>query len=115
MKPIPKKLLIHSADVYEETKDGKGWDGTELKQIGTLSTIRIEPSSKIVRDKNNLEIQLAATLFFDCKHSRNTSGKLEEDLIIDFQGLKHRIVSIEPLYDERKLHHYEIGMVRYAV
>ena len=40
---------------------------------------------------------------------------MKEDLIVDFQGQKHRIVSVEPLYDENKLHHYEIGMVRYAV
>lgn len=114
MRAIPKKLLIHSADVYQEAKMGSGWDGAALEMAGRLSHVRIEPSSRIVRDKNNREQQLAATLFFDCKNSSSTAGDLKEDLIVDFQRQKHRIVSVEPLYDGRKLHHYEIGMVRYA-
>lgn len=114
MKAIPKKLLIHAATVYQETKTGSGWNGTTLELTGQLTHVRIEPSSRVVRDKNNREQQLAATLFFDCRNSQNTAGDLKEDLIVDFQGQKHRIVSVEPLYDENKLHHYEIGMVRYA-
>ena len=114
MMAIPKKLLIHSAAVYQEAKTGSGWNGATMKLIGQLTHVRIEPSSRVVRDKNNREQQLAATLFFDCKNSQNTAGALKEDLIVDFQGQKHRIVSVEPLYDENKLHHYEIGMVRYA-
>ena len=113
MRAIPKKLLIHTAAVYQETKTGSGWNGATLERIGQLMHVRIEPSSRVVRDKNNREQQLAATLFFDCRNSQNTAGDLKEDLIVDFQGQKHRIVSVEPLYDGRKLHHYEIGMVRY--
>lgn len=114
MKAIPRMMLIHSATVYQETKTGSGWNGTTLELIGQLTHVRIEPSSQVVRDKNNREQQLAATLFFDCRNSQSTAGDLKEDLIVDFQGQKHRIVSVEPLYDEKRLHHYEIGMVRYA-
>ena len=114
MRAIPKKLLIHTAAVYQDTKTGSGWNGATLERIGQLMHVRIEPSSRVVRDKNNREQQLAATLFFDCRNSQNTAGDLKEDLIVDFQGQKHRIVSVEPLCDENKLHHYEIGMVRYA-
>lgn len=114
MRAIPKKLLTHSADVYQESKTGSGWDGAALEMIGRLAHVHMEPSSKVVRDKNNCEQQLAATLFFDCRNSQSTAGELKEDLIVDFQGQKHRVVSVEPLYDGRKLHHYEIGMVRYA-
>ena len=114
MRAIPKKLLIHAATVYQESKTGSGWSGTALELIGQLTHVRIEPSSRVVRDKNNREIQLAATLFYDCKNSQSTAGDLKEDLIIDFQGSMHRIVSVDPLYDARQLHHYEIGMVRYA-
>lgn len=114
MMAIPKKLLIHSAAVYQEAKTGSGWNGATMKLIGQLTHVRIEPSSRVVRDKNNREQQLAATLFFDCKNSRNTANELQEDLIADFGGDKYRIVSVEPLYDRRRLHHYELGMVRYA-
>ena len=64
MRAIPKKLLIHTAAVYQETKTGSGWNGATLERIGQLMHVRIEPSSRVVRDKNNREQQLAATLFF---------------------------------------------------
>lgn len=112
MKPIPKCLLIHSAKVSEEKAGGWGSSGLQLLEM--FEDIRIEPSSKIVRDKNNKEVQLAATLFFDCKNSKGSTDNLKEDRIVDFQGDKYRIVAVEPLYDRKKLHHYEIGMVRYA-
>lgn len=79
-----------------------------------LSKVRIEPSRQIVRDKNNSEIQLAATLFYDCRNSRPVGINFKVDQIIDFNGQKHQIKTIEPLYDNLKLHHYEIGMVRYG-
>lgn len=113
MRAILKSLLIHSAEVYREGKT-KDWDGKKLESVGKLSYIRIEPSSRVVRDKNNMEIQLAATLFYCCRNSQNTSGELREDQVLDFQNDKYRIVFVEPLYDGRKLHHYEVGLVRYA-
>ncbi len=113
MKAIPKSLLSHQASVYRETETGQ-WGGGNLELMGNLVRIRIEPSSRVVRDKNDREMQLSAVLFVDCKNSLNTAGTLEEDLILDFQGTRYRIVSVEPLYDEKRLHHYEIGMVRYA-
>ena len=112
MRPIPKHMLIHSAEISKEVSGDWGTSG--LERLGTLTRIRIESSSKVVRDKNNKELQLAATLFFDCKNSKGNAGLLKEDHIVDFQGDKYRIVAVEPLTDRRKLHHYEAGMVKYA-
>ena len=110
MKPIPKKLLIHTIVLYEKTSIDK-WGSEKLDNGEVLS---IEPSRQIVRDKNNSEIQLAATLFYDCRNSRPVGINFKVDQIIDFNGQKHQIKTIEPLYDNLKLHHYEIGMVRYG-
>lgn len=112
MRPIPRRLLIHSV-VYVPPKSKDPWGKVTPGQETELRFVRIEPSSKIVRDKNNAEIQLAATLFFDCKNS-NPKVEFQEDDIIIFNGQKHRIALIEPLYDEGKLHHYEIGLIRHA-
>ena len=112
MRPIPKSMLIHSVEIFEE-KAGD-WGPSDLQSLGMLEPVRIEPSSRVVRDKNNMEVQLAATLFFDCKNSAGNTDDLKEDRIIDFQGDRYRIISVEPLYGRQKLHHYEIGMVRYA-
>lgn len=112
MRAIPKSLLIHHASLLQEIP-GK-WGSEGLQRKAELEHIRIETSSKIVRDKNNAEQQLSAMLFFDCRNSSPRDLQFQEDQIVDFHGVKHRIVSIEPMYDNRKLHHYEIGMVRYA-
>ena len=107
MKPISKKLLIHTVTLYKKISTDK-WGSEKLDTGQTLSNIRIEPSKQIIRDKNNAEVQLAATLFYDCRNSRPS------DVSIDFNGQKHQIKTVEPLYDNSKLHHYEIGMVRYG-
>lgn len=69
MKPIPKKLLIHTIMLYEKTSIDK-WGSEKLDDGQVLTKVRIEPSNQIVRDKNNSEIQLAATLFYDCRNSQ---------------------------------------------
>ena len=46
-----------------------GWTASDPEILTELKNIRIEPSSKVIRDKNNVEWQLAAVLFFDCKNS----------------------------------------------
>ncbi len=111
MKAIPKSLLIHTVNMYKnENKDkwGKGEENLDT----VISLVRFEPSSKIVRTVNNAEIQLSATLIYDCRNSRPKNIQFGLDDIITFNGEKHRIQLIEPLYDGNKLHHIEIGLVK---
>ena len=112
MKPIPKRLLVHTVILGKLAKGRWGEETITDKQ--KLSFVRMEPSSKIVRDKNNAEIQLAATLFYDCRNSQPRGVKFVEDEIVIFNGQKHKIQTVEPLYDEKKLHHYELGLIRHA-
>ena len=113
MRQIPKRLLIHSADYYKKpVKDRWGKEGEPNKTL--LSFVRIEPSSTITRDKNNQEIKLSAVLFYDCKNSRPRGLKIAEDDVIIFNGQQLKVVSVDPCYDEGRLHHYEIGLVRHA-
>ena len=84
-----------------------------MEEFG-INFVRMEPSSKVIKDKNNNEIQLAATLFFDCRNSKPKNILFEEGDTIIFNKQKHKIQLIEPLFDEKKLHHYEIGLVRQA-
>lgn len=90
------------------------WGKEELDEGVKLKYVRMEPSSKIVRDKNGAEVQLAATLFYDCYNSRPAKVEFREDDIVLFNGQKHKVQAIEPLYDGRKLHHYEMGLIKHA-
>lgn len=95
-------------------KEEDRWGTESLADETELKYIRIEPSGKVVRDKNGAEIQLAATLFYDCRNSCPGGILFSVDDIIIFNGQKHAVQMVEPLYDRRKLHHYELGLIRHA-
>lgn len=113
MMAIPKKLLIHTVRL-QRIIDKDRWGESKKNSGLTLEKVRVEPSNRIVRDKNSAEVQLAAILFYDCKNSVPKNFAFNEDDIILFNGQKLRVQVIEPLYDENKLHHYELGLIKYA-
>lgn len=111
MRPIPKSLLIHTVTLHKKINKDK-WGKGELDQGTELTYVRMEPSGKIVRDKNNAEIQLVAILFYDCKNSRPKDVVFKVDDLIAFNGVMHRVEVVEPMYDDKRLHHYELGLVK---
>lgn len=113
MRAIPKKLLIHTAQLQRITSKDR-WGEGKTDDVAKLEKVRIEPSNRIVRDKNSAEVQLAATLFYDCKNSVPRDFVFKEDDIIVFNEQKLRVQLIEPLYDGDKLHHYELGLIKHA-
>nr|DAG52942.1 MAG TPA: Minor capsid protein [Caudoviricetes sp.]DAP77544.1 MAG TPA: Minor capsid protein [Caudoviricetes sp.] len=113
MRSIPNRLLIHTVSYHTQPQSDR-W-GVESVDAGiTLQRVRLEPSKKIVRDINNAEIQLSATMFYDCKNSYPRGIEFHVDDLINFDGKQYSIKIIEPLYDEDRLHHYELGLIRHA-
>lgn len=111
IRPIPKSLLIH--DIQLQTITGQdAWGKAKYSAPQEIKRVRVEPSSRVVRDKNNQEIQLAATIIHDCKNS--SAAEYHVDQIVTFKNETYRIETVEPLYDDRRLHHVEVGMIRYA-
>lgn len=113
MRPIPKKLLIHTV-THARIEDSSRWEEGELTNQKELKYVRMEPSSKVVRDKNNAEVQLSSTLFYDCKNSWPRGIEFVVDGVILFDGQKYAIQLVEPLYDGQRLHHYEVGLIKHA-
>ena len=113
IRPIPKRLLNHTVNrhkVAEKDRMGKVILDTGI----TIKHVRIEPSSKVIRDKSGAEIQLAATMFYDCRNSEPRNVQFAVDDIINFSGQCFSVQAVEPLYDNNRLHHYELGMIRHA-
>nr|WP_275891440.1 putative minor capsid protein [Ruminococcus sp. OA3] len=106
-------MLIHAVTHAIEGEEDR-WGNTELVGEQMLTHVRLEPSSKVVRDKSGAEIQLAATLFYDCRNSRPQGITFAVNDIIIFNTQKLRVMLAEPLYDGEKLHHYELGLISYA-
>ena len=114
---IPKRLLIHNAELINEF--GDEWAVTESISA-PLEHIRIEPSRSVVRDVKSQEVTLNALLFFDCTNSRCTIPFALEGETVDgkvllaqrakFGGRTYTVKTIEPIYDDKRLHHYEVGL-----
>ncbi|MFQ7869258.1 MAG: putative minor capsid protein [Coprococcus phoceensis] len=113
IRAIPKSLLNHTV-THAKIKDADRWGTEQITNNKTVKNVRLEPSTKVVRDKNNAEVQLAATLFYDCKNSSPRGVVFKTDDIIIFNGEMFKVQTIEPLYDARKLHHFELGMIRHG-
>lgn len=110
MRPIPKKYLCHTATVIDPDITN-GWDFLSPSDTEMLTKIRIEPSSARILGKDNTEIKLAGVLFYDCRNSRPKNFNFAEGQRVFYGGEFFTVVSIEPLFSGRRLHHYEIGMI----
>ncbi len=119
--PIPKRVLIHSADLITHY-DGDKWGGSTSSETIRLEHIRIEPSNSTAIDGNGVKYQLSSMLFFDCCNSSPDGSifALVDDVVngrkvelqqIDFNGRLYTVKTISPLYDNARLHHYEVGLV----
>lgn len=109
MKAIPRNLLIHSAKAYsEQTEDT--WNDKSRELIAELDLVRIEPSASIRLTNTNEQVQLSAVLFFDCRNSAPKDFDFSKTDIITACGSEYRVISVDKLYDERGLHHYEVGL-----
>ncbi|MEE0656458.1 MAG: putative minor capsid protein [Blautia hansenii] len=111
MRAIPKSFLIHTVMLYRPEKEDR-WGNGATGEGTELSQVRMEPCSKIVRDKNNAEVQLSATLFIDYKNTRPKRVTIKKDDIVAFNGERYKVQLVEPLYDNKRLHHYEVGLIK---
>ena len=130
IKPIPKKVLIHTC-TYEKYLGRDEWGGGDtFAQPITLGFVRIEPVKNFKRTTNAEYIIYDSILFYDIKNSRSglvwnqteltweetelTWEGEETDFVhkskITFDGKVYIIESISPIYAD-KLHHYELGLI----
>ena len=119
--PIPKMLLVHSAELITRYNADKWGNAAECDRA-SLKNVRIEPASKSVTDTSGTVIQLSATLIYDCRNSAprgvvfaltgdKTCGKTVEVQQVVFGGRTFTVKVIDTLYaDADRIHHYEVGL-----
>ena len=106
MKPIPRRLLPHQAK-YKKYLGNTG-EGDEWGEEITLNYVKVDDSKKITLSQNGREIIGNAMLFYDFN---NSDGLLEEPTInslIIFNNKTYHIESVNSLYANSIVHHYEI-------
>ncbi|MCM1024643.1 MAG: minor capsid protein [Prevotella sp.] len=119
---IPKRLLIHSAELITEFAPDK-WGKAQKSETAVLERVRIDPSAKHIIGGNGETVQLSAVLFFDCRNSSpagvtfalkddTVNGKVVIKQKVNFDGRVFTVQTVEPLYaNKKRIHHYEIGLV----
>lgn len=108
--PIPRRLLIHSGALHYRGQPD-GWGGAQASDI-PLQFVRVEPSSSWKHSKDSDSIQAAATLFFDAHNSLPQGMDFTgmQGITADVAGQHFRVISVDALYDEHGLHHWELGL-----
>lgn len=110
MRAIPRNLLIHSAKAYSVQTDNT-WNDKTRELVAELDRVRIDQSVSSLRlTSNNEQVQLSAVLFFDCRNSAPKDFDFSKTDIITALGNEYRVINVDKLYDERGLHHYEVGL-----
>jgi hypothetical protein len=107
IRPIPKKLLIHSIE-YEEFL-GDGPFGEEYAEKETISNVLVHPKTLIHRDEKNEEIQINAVIFLDAVNTPNFKPLTIKSKVY-FNGREWRVYQCEPYYtlNPDVPHHYEV-------
>ena len=110
---IPKKLLIHSATLHTAGAQGL-WTDAANTSLAVLSRVRVEPYNRTVKSADNTDVQLAALMFVDVRNSEivPSTAAFAVGQIVTWNSLKYLVETVEPLYDDSALHHYEIGLSR---
>ena len=109
-RQIPKKLLQHSV-VHRSGPTTDEWQNPTFTDVKTVKNVRVDPSSAVKKTKDNQEKVLAALMFYDCRNSSPREVTFAEGDQIEFIGMKYTVVSVEKLYDEKRLHHLEVGLI----
>ncbi|MFI3172416.1 MAG: putative minor capsid protein [Eubacteriales bacterium] len=114
IKAIPKHLLIHDITIHKLEAPTNRMASKIIGAGTEIKSVRIEPSEKLIRGKNQVDIKRDSILFFDCKNSSPRDTVFVVDDIVKWNSLTYQVVATEPLYDKKKLHHYEIGLIKYG-
>lgn len=110
VQAIPRQILIHSA-THSYTPHRDGWGNETFAGSNALQHVRFEPSSKLIVTKDNRQVQLAATMYYDCKNSSPQGVVFTVgDQIIQTGGKTYSVEVSDPIYDEAGLHHWELGL-----
>lgn len=110
IRPIPKKLLIHSV-IYTEKTDGDGWNDSSTPAPITIDRVRVDASTSLNRSSNRQDINADHVLFIDRVHS-SQFFRMKEGSTVEFNGREWKVDTVQEFYDfKNQPHHYEIGLV----
>lgn len=107
IKPIPKRLLTHSA-LYKEYLGNNG-EGDEWGNDIPLSFVKIEEKLQLKVTSNGREVVGNAKMFYDLTNSDGLKSKPIQNSIVIFNEKEYRVVDTDILCADSDIpHHYEV-------
>ena len=109
IRPIPKRLLIHSVDYREFIEDQRWGDG--FADPVTLEFVRVEPATSMNRDTSKEEVVARSVLYIDRVHTKPFVQPKEKDRVV-FQGKEYEVHKVDVHYAfGPRIHHLEVELV----
>ena len=119
MRPMPKSVLKSTATV--EWCTGTDVYQNQTMESKTVHNVHLQPTSAIVKTKDNTECQLRSVLFVDAKLSspaldwekmladaHSTGG----DVRVTVRNVTYTLMTVDALRGKTdELHHWELGLV----
>ncbi len=109
MRYIPRKLLIHSAEIFTPiSEDSFGnivySDGVRVEYV------RIDSTEAVGFNGMKKSDGYSAVMIYDIKNSRPQNFKFTTGQKVVFDGYTAFVVSVSEFYEKTGLHHIEIGL-----
>ena len=119
MRSIPKQIMRSTATV--EWCYGTDVYQNQLTMSKTVKNVHLQPTSAIVKTKDNTDCQLRSVLFVDAKISTpalawdqmlEAAHAVGGDLRVTVRDVTYTVMTVDALRDKNDtLHHWEIGVV----
>lgn len=106
--PIPKKLLIHNV-IYLEKGESNGWDNV-LNDPVEINYVRVTPKNRFERKQNAEGIYATHVMLVDRINS-SAFPNFKAGSTIKWFSKDYEISEVTPAYDDKEIHHYEVGMI----
>lgn len=109
IRPIPKKMLIHSIQ-YEEYIGDERW-GDKWADPVTINHVLVQPATSLSRGSNSEDVVAQHVLYIDRKHSSKFPHMTEKSKVT-FEGDTWEVHKVNPYYAFGSIpHHYENELV----
>ena len=119
MRPIPQRIMRSTADV--EWCYGTDVYQNQLTMQETVKNVHLQPTSAIIKTKDNTDCQLRSMLFVDAKISKPLidweklladAHDVGGDVRVTVRGVTYTLMTVDALRGKNdELHHYELGLV----
>ena len=113
IRAIPKSLLIHTV-THAKLKESDRWGAESLQISVQLNLYGLSHPARLSATRIMRRYSLRQQCFMTVKTAVREAWNLKQTTLSVFNGERFKVKICEPLYDERKLHHWELGLVKHG-